>query len=39
MKNYMSKQNVMYGTVALVGLIFLVKLTNKTLSCSSCESK
>ena len=39
MKNYMSKQNLMYGAVALVSVIFLVQLKNKNLSCSSCESK
>ena len=39
MKTYLSKQNVLYGVAALTSIALLLKLRNKTLSCSSCESK
>ena len=39
MKKYLTAQNVLYGVAALSSIVLLSKLRNKTLSCSSCESK
>ncbi len=39
MKSYLSKQNVLYSVAALASVALLLKLRNKTLSCSSCQSK